>query len=100
MYGLRSARAVVLHGRRDAPVTGFGGRTGTEGHLAGNREADVRAAPAPNRVEVPDDLNALAMLESEEWAQEDARQLMREKFTQLKDWQKVRVAFGIGELPA
>jgi hypothetical protein len=55
----------------------------------------------PNRaqIELPDDLNALAMEESESWAQDDTRALIRDKFLELGDWQKVRRVMGIGELP-
>jgi hypothetical protein len=55
-------------------------------------------APEPEDVEVPDDLVALALTHSETWAQEDTLKAMRERYADLKDWQKVRFAFGIGRI--
>jgi len=52
----------------------------------------------PMIIAVPDDLVALALTHSESWAQEDTLKAMREKYAELKDWQKVRFAFGIGRL--
>lgn len=49
-------------------------------------------------VVVPDDLLALAMTQSEAWAQEDTIRSMKERYIELKDWQKVRFAFGIGRI--
>ena len=54
----------------------------------------------PENVEVPDDLLALAMTQSESWAQEDTIRAMKERYLDLKDWQKVRSAFGIGRVDA
>jgi hypothetical protein len=51
------------------------------------------------RVEIPNDLEALALAESEPFAQDDVRAVIREKFAELGEWQKVRRALGIGELP-
>lgn len=55
---------------------------------------------APAEVPVPEDLVALALTHSEPWAQEDTLKAMRERYAELKDWQKVRFAFGIGRLDA
>lgn len=75
---------------RPAPFVGE-----SSGH-SGERGATV----IPQKVEIPDDLEAFAAAESEPWAQEDMRQVIREKFHEYKgDWQKVRIAVGIGELP-
>lgn len=59
------------------------------------------ATPAalPDPVDVPDDLVALAMAQSEPWAQEDMVKAMRERYEQYGDWDRVRSAFGIGHLP-
>lgn len=54
--------------------------------------------PDPMLEPVPDDLVALALTHSESWAQEDTLKSMREKYAELKDWQKVRFAFGVGRL--
>lgn len=58
-------------------------------------------------IEIPDDLEAVAMQESEGWARDNERQLMRERFVELaalggtedEVWQKVRRAVGVGEMP-
>lgn len=57
-------------------------------------------------VEVPQDIVALAMRESEEWAQEEVLKAAKERFLKVKDatmpeaqrWNLVRKALGIGEL--
>ncbi len=57
-------------------------------------------------VEVPQDIAALAMRESEEWAQEEVIKAAKERFLKVKDttmpdaqrWNLVRRALGIGEL--
>ena len=66
--------------------------------------------PAPvlteQEVVVPQDIVALAMRESEEWAQEEVLQAAKERFLKVKDggmpetqkWNVVRKALGIGEL--
>jgi hypothetical protein len=56
--------------------------------------AVVEEAPA----EVPDDLVALALQQSETWAQEDTVKAMREKYELAKDWNLVRSAFGVGRV--
>jgi transcription elongation factor GreA-like protein len=53
----------------------------------------------PNElVEVPDDLLAVASQERESWAQEEVVRAMRERYEELKDWNKVRGAFGVGRI--
>jgi len=52
--------------------------------------------PAPDGVVVPEDLVALAMTESESWAQEEMLKAMREKYELYGDWNRVRSAFGVG----
>ena len=54
--------------------------------------------PAPQEADVPEDLVALALTHSEAWAQEDTLKAMRERYAELKDWQKVRFAFGVGRV--
>lgn len=57
-------------------------------------------------VVVPPDIVAVAMRESEEWAQEEVLQTAKERFLKVKDtampdaqrWNLVRRALGIGEL--
>jgi hypothetical protein len=63
-----------------------------------------RFAPQPDEmaqdddVEIPEDLVALAMTHSEGWAQEDTIKAIRERYEQLRDWNRVRSAFGIGHI--
>lgn len=49
-------------------------------------------------VEVPDDLIAVAMQEREAWAQEEVLRAVRERYEDLKDWNKVRAAVGVGRI--
>lgn len=51
---------------------------------------------ASEGVVVPEDLVALALTESESWAQEEMLKAMREKYELYGDWNKVRSAFGVG----
>ncbi len=72
---------------------------------------EVAKAKLKNRalgsIEIPDDLEAVAMQETEEWARDNERQLIRERFVELaalggsenEVWQKVRRAVGVGEMP-
>ncbi len=73
-------------------------------------DAETKAAlkgRTVSNIVLPDDLEAVAMQESEGWARDNERQLMRERFLELAPtakgesdaWQKVRRAVGIGELP-
>lgn len=57
--------------------------------------ADV---PVAVSVEVPDDLVAVAMQERESWAQEEVMRAIRERYEELKDWNKVRAAVGVGRI--
>lgn len=65
------------------------------------------AAPLTEQdVVVPQDIVALAMRESEEWAQEQVLQTAKERYVKVQDaampdaqkWNLVRRALGIGEL--
>lgn len=55
----------------------------------------LASAAAPD---VPQDLVALAMTESESWAQEETLKAMRERYELAKDWNMVRAAFGVGRI--
>lgn len=55
-------------------------------------------APPPPPV-IPDDLAALAFNETEAWAKEEVLRVIREKYDEHHDWQKVRVAFGVAQRP-
>lgn len=48
--------------------------------------------------EVPDDLMAVAMQERESWAQEEVMRVIRERYDDLQDWNKVRSAMGVGRI--
>lgn len=63
-----------------------------------DRWKPVAPFAAPDDVTVPNDLEALAMTHSESWAQEDTLKAIRERYAELKDWQKVRFAFGVGRI--
>jgi len=65
----------------------------------------VRFAPArpeaalpPAPVEIPEDLVAVANQERESWAQEEVLRVIRERYEDLKDWNRVRAAFGVGRI--
>lgn len=45
---------------------------------------------------MPPDLIAFAMQESEQWARDEARDLVRRKFVEYGDWNLVRRAVGVG----
>lgn len=49
-------------------------------------------------IDVPEDLVAVANQERESWAQEEVLRVIRERFEDLKDWNKVRAAFGVGRI--
>lgn len=51
-------------------------------------------------VVVPDDLVGLAMNESEKWAQDSVLEAIKERYSKLLDWNKVRRAMGVGEMSA
>lgn len=48
-------------------------------------------------VEIPDDLQGLAMAETEKWAQDQTLEAIRERYDRLKDWNRVRAALGVAE---
>lgn len=48
---------------------------------------------------LPPDLYAVAMQESETWAQEERIKVMQEKYVTLgRDWNRVRAAVGVGQM--
>lgn len=57
-------------------------------------------AHEPEIVTIPDDLEAVALEENESWAQEQMRDVIRERFADLKNWNLVRRAIGVGERDA
>jgi hypothetical protein len=57
---------------------------------------DAVLPPAP--VEIPEDLVAVANQERESWAQEEVLRVIRERYEDLKDWNRVRAAFGVGRI--
>lgn len=64
---------------------------------AHRREADATNG-IPPLIEVPEDLVALANQEREAWAQEEVLRAVRERYEELRDWNKVRSAVGIGRI--
>lgn len=64
------------------------------------RFAPVRpeAALPPAPVEIPEDLVAVANQERESWAQEEVLRVIRERYEDLKDWNRVRAAVGVGRI--
>ena len=74
----------------------------TQARAVAERWVATQERPAPVKplelVEVPEDLHALALNESEEWAQVDMLRVIREKFEDHKDWNRVRKAMGVGVL--
>jgi hypothetical protein len=62
------------------------------------RPSSWRKDETPVQEEIPEDLVALAMQENEAWAQEELLRVMRERYEELRDWNKVRSAVGIGRI--
>lgn len=54
-------------------------------------------AKADEEIVIPEDLHALALSESETWAQEETLRAVRESYDIHKDWNRVRFAMGIGQ---
>lgn len=55
------------------------------------------AVKVEEEVIIPEDLHALALSESETWAQEETLRAIRESYDIHKDWNRVRFAMGIGQ---
>lgn len=72
------------------------------GHRVLNLQ-DPAKAPDTTPPPIPDDLTAMAMMESEKIAQDDVLKVIRERFEQLRPgsktdhdaWNKVRTAIGV-----
>jgi hypothetical protein len=62
------------------------------------RTTPVVAPVIPPPVEIPEDLMAVAMQEREAWAQEEVLRSIRERYEDLRDWNRVRSAFGVGRM--
>ncbi|MFZ9960144.1 MAG: hypothetical protein ACO3GP_07115 [Candidatus Limnocylindrus sp.] len=58
----------------------------------------VESTLPPPPVEIPEDLVAVANQERESWAQEEMLRVIRERYEDLKDWNRVRSAFGVGRI--
>jgi hypothetical protein len=50
----------------------------------------------PIVAEIPEDLLAVALQETETWAQEEVIRAIREKYELFGDWNRVRSSFGVG----
>lgn len=59
---------------------------------------ETMGPPTEPVVEIPDDLMAVAMQERESWAQEEVLRAIRERYEDLKDWNRVRSAVGVGRI--
>jgi hypothetical protein len=73
------------------------------GAQVAERFAPVRAEvlpPDPMDEDVPQDLLALVGTETEAWAQEQLLRVIRERYADLRDWNLVRSAMGIGVISA
>ena len=54
------------------------------------------SAQDPEQVVIPNDLEAFALLESELHAQESVRDVIRDRYAELQNWNLVRRAVGVG----
>jgi len=59
---------------------------------------EAMVPPVEPLVDIPEDLMAVGMQERESWAQEEVLRAVRERYEELRDWNKVRSAFGIGRI--
>lgn len=60
--------------------------------------AGTSTMPPAEETVIPEDLMALAMSQTEAWAQEDLLRVVREKYDDLRDWNRVRAAMNIGRI--
>jgi hypothetical protein len=56
------------------------------------------AVPKPEDAPIPADLLAFANQESEQWAKDEALELIRRKYIEHGHWNAVRSAVGIGSM--
>lgn len=50
------------------------------------------------QIVIPDDLEAFALMESELHAQESVRDVIRDRYAELQNWNLVRRAIGVGTI--
>lgn len=68
------------------------------GDAFAHRWLDLRVSdPVVKEEQIPDDLTAFAMLETEKWAQDAVLKVIRERYTELKNWNGVRAAVGVAQ---
>ena len=67
----------------------------TRWHAVSSSVPATSSAPV---ITIPDDLLAYAGSMSELWAVEDTTRVIRERYEELQDWNRVRRAMGIGIL--
>jgi hypothetical protein len=100
--GFRSIRAAQLQDTATHPADTMP-TTGTPLHREDQKGQTSQLHSTA--IVIPDDLEALALRESEAWARDDVRAVIKEKFRELDSgeaavtWQRVRRAMGIGEMP-
>lgn len=65
-----------------------------------NRWLDARQTQTTDRspIAIPDDLIGFAMAETEKWAQDSVLKVIRERYDEFKDWNKVRAAIGVAQV--
>jgi hypothetical protein len=62
------------------------------------RVPQPQAPQAPEAVAIPPDLESVAERWGDQWARDQARASMRERFAEYGDWNPVRRAYGVGEI--
>jgi len=62
------------------------------------KRSDKEEEEDPYNVDIPNDLLAIATAENEVWAQEEVIRVIRERYENLRDWNKVRAAMGVGRI--
>lgn len=85
---------------------------GIAGHVSAERIAELqwpqgepRTLPKRGDIQLPDDLDAYVNQWNDQYARDDERNAIRERFLELhtgdseQTWQKVRTAVGIGQMP-
>jgi hypothetical protein len=58
----------------------------------------MRGREPAEMIEIPPDLMALALNETEEWAQTQTMKVLREKYAEYHDWNRVRAAVGVATI--
>ena len=62
------------------------------------RQINKEPATPVDTPPIPDDLEAFALQESELHAQESIREVIRDRYADLRDWNLVRRAIGVGAM--